>query len=486
MSAATAEFYPALIGGRRLGAKTGDTLDSISPATGDVIGRFPRCRAEDVAEAVDAADAAGREWAALSRADRAGYLRKIVTVIEREGESLARLDAQDNGSTLQMLRGDVAHACEQMTFFAGLALAPQGENIPTLPGRLNYTTQQPWGVVARIIPFNHPFMFAAMKMAAPLLAGNTLILKPSEHTSLSALRLADLLVDVLPPGIVNVVPGLGVEAGDALVTHPTIRRIAFIGSVPNGQVIQQRAAASGVKSVTLELGGKNPLVVFPDADLDLALDGAQRGMNFTWQGQSCGSTSRLLVHEDIHDDFVARLADRIGSLRSGMPEDENAETGAIVNQGQMEKVERYVAIGKEDGAKLLTGGVRAEDPELSRGLFIRPAVFDGVLADSRLANEEIFGPVLAVITFKDYNDALQIANRVEFGLTASIFTRDLEKAHTFANDVQAGYVWVNDSSRHILGAPFGGFKNSGIGREESYSELKSYSQTKNVHIRYAG
>lgn len=479
------EQFPAVIGGERRSAAGGETMDSVSPATGEVIAQFPRCGKEDIDLAVAAASKAQVQWAGLSTVERAAYLRKIADVLRREGDALARLDAQDNGSTLSMLRGDSAHAIDQLEYFAGMALRPFGETLPVSAGRVNYTLAQPWGVVARIIPFNHPLMFAAAKMAAPLMAGNSLILKPSEHTSLSALRLAELLIDELPPGVVNVVPGLGAEAGDALVTHPGIRRIAFIGSVPNGQVIQRRAAESGVKAVTLELGGKNPLVVLPDADLELALDGAQRGMNFTWQGQSCGSTSRLLVHRDIHDEFVDRLAERIGSLRSGMPDDEQAQTGAIVNQGQLDKVERYIQIGKAEGATLVAGGVRADDPELSRGLFIRPAVFDGVQADSRLAQEEIFGPVLAVITFDDYDDALRIANSVDYGLTASVFTKDLERAHSFARDVQAGYVWVNDSSRHILGAPFGGLKDSGIGREESTDELESYSQTKNVHIRFA-
>lgn len=485
MTDTTSDLYPAIIGGQRRAAASGETLDSVSPATGQVIGRFPRCGKEDVDLAVKAARVAQAEWGRLSTTERAGYVRKIADVLRREGDDLARLDAHDNGSTLTMLRGDYLNAIDQLEYFAGMALRPYGETLPVSHGRVNYTISQPWGVVARIIPFNHPLMFAAVKMAAPLMAGNSLILKPSEHTSLSALRLADLLIDVLPAGVVNVVPGLGAEAGDALVTHPDIRRIAFIGSVPNGRVIQRRAAESGVKAVTLELGGKNPLVVFPDADLELAIDGAQRGMNFTWQGQSCGSTSRLLVHRDIHEEFVLRLAERIGSLKSGLPEDESTQTGAIVNQRQLDKVQEYIQIGKDEGARLVVGGVRADETELRRGLFMRPAVFDNVRPDSRLASEEIFGPVLAVMEFDDYDDALRIANGVEYGLTASVFTRDLERAHSFARDVEAGYVWVNDSSRHILGAPFGGVKDSGIGREESIDEIESYSQSKNVHIRFA-
>jgi betaine-aldehyde dehydrogenase len=473
-----------LIGGALRLAASGAWLDATSPATGELIGRFPRCGPEDVDLAVAAATAALPGWRLLQSMERAGYLRRIAAIVAEHGEELALLDARDNGSTLTMMRGDVQHAVEQTEYFAGLALELRGETLPSARGRLNYTLRQPFGVVARIIPFNHPLMFAVAKIAAPLLAGNTVVLKPSEHTSLSALRLGELLAEVLPAGVLNVVTGFGDEAGEALVTHPGVRRIAFIGSVTNGRLIQERAAASGVKTVSLELGGKNPLVVLPDADLDLALDGAQRGMNFSWQGQSCGSTSRLLVHRDIHDEFVGRLAERIGSLRPGLPEDPASDTGAIVNRGQYEKVESYIAIGREEGAELLVGGTRPEDPELADGLFLRPALFDRVDPDSRLAQEEIFGPVLAVLSFADLDEAIRIANGVAFGLTASIYTRDLGSAHRFAEEVEAGYVWVNESSRHLLGAAFGGYKDSGIGREEGFSELESYTQAKNVHVRF--
>jgi acyl-CoA reductase-like NAD-dependent aldehyde dehydrogenase len=284
----------------------------------------------------------------------------------------------------------------------------------------------------------------------------------------------------------SVLTGLGPTTGDAIVRHPDIRRLAFIGAADTGRAIQAAAASVAVKTVTLELGGKNPLVVFPDADIDVAIAAAQRGMNFTWQGQSCGSTSRLLVHRDIYTDFVDRLAESVNAMRSGAPLDESTETGAIVNQPQFEKVQRYIALGKDEGARVVAGGEVLRDGEFGKGFFVRPTVFANVDPQSRLAQEEIFGPVLATMPFDDYDDALRIANGVRYGLTASVFTRDLMVAHRFARDVEAGYVWVNEVSKHIHGTGFGGVKDSGIGREEGIEELASYTQPKNVHVNFEG
>jgi acyl-CoA reductase-like NAD-dependent aldehyde dehydrogenase len=462
------------------------TLEARNPATGERLADVPRCTAEDVDAAVRAAASAFPAWRDTPPLECAAAVRGIADVVDANAEELARLDVADNGSPIREMRNDAGLASLLVRYFAGLALELRGQTIPGAPGRLNYTLQEPYGVVGRIVPFNHPLMFAASKIAAPLVAGNTVVLKPSEHTSLSALRLAELLRDVLPPGVLNVVTGYGEEAGDALVAHPGVRRLAFIGSVDVGRRIQARAAAAVVKTVTLELGGKNPIVVFADADLDDAVEGVVRGMNFTWQGQSCGSCSRLLLAGEIHDDFVARLAERIAGLRSGMPDDEATDTGAIVHRGQFDKVCGYVALGRSEGARVVTGGEPPEAPALVGGMFLRPTLFDGVRPGMRLANEEIFGPVLAALRFRDYEDALAIANGVSYGLTASVFTRDLETAHAFARDVQAGYVWVNDSSRHFPGAPFGGVKDSGVGREEGVEELYSYAQPKNVNVRFGG
>ncbi|MEZ5075919.1 MAG: aldehyde dehydrogenase family protein [Solirubrobacterales bacterium] len=474
---------PMLIGGERQGAATGETLEAVNPATGEVLGRFPRGQAEDVDRAVRAAADAFPGWKATTATDRAACLNRLADLVLESSDELAALDVADNGSPVKEMRNDAHIAVAQMRYFAGLALQLRGETIPTGHDRLNYTLREPFGVVGRIIPFNHPLMFAASKIAAPLIAGNTVVLKPSEHTSLSALRLAELIVEAFPPGVVNVVTGLGAEAGDALVAHPLVRRLAFIGSVAIGLSIQRRAAESVVKAVTLELGGKNPIAIFPDADLEAAVDGALRGMNFTWQGQSCGSTSRLLVHRSLHGQFVELLAARLEGLRSGPPGEEDTDTGAIVHQAQYEKVVSYLALGREEGARVVVGGGPVA-VEGHREAFIRPTLFDEVRPGSRLAQEEIFGPVLAVLPFRDYAEAIEIANSVSYGLTASVFTDDLAIAHRFARDVEAGYVWVNDSSRHFLGAPYGGVKNSGVGREEGIEEMQSYAEPKNVNVRF--
>ena len=478
------EALSVLVGGDLRQAVAGETIEARNPATGDLLARFPRCRAADVAIAVEAAQSAFPAWRATPASERGRLLLELADSLVRRKEELAFLDAADNGSPIRDLRIDVEIGAAELRYFAGLALQVRGETIPTGHPRLNYTLREPFGVVARIIPFNHPLLFATMKLGAPLVTGNTLVLKPSEHTSLSALRLAEEFQRIFPPGVVNVLTGFGAEVGDALVTHPLVRRLAFIGLAETGRRIQGRAAEVGVKTVTLELGGKNPIVVFPDADLDDAVEGVVRGMNLSFQGQSCGSTSRLLVHEEIHHDLVARIAERLEAMRIGLPTSEETQIGTLVNQTQLDKVRRYIELGREDGFELVTGGTRPEEPALADGFFIRPALFDGVAPGSRLEQEEIFGPILAVMAFRDYEQALGIANAIPLGLTASVYTRDLRTAHAFARDVEAGFVWVNDSGRHFLGTPFGGYKNSGLGREEDTEELLSYTQVKNVNISF--
>jgi acyl-CoA reductase-like NAD-dependent aldehyde dehydrogenase len=476
---------PMRIGGRSVLAQDGGTLDVVNPATGRRIARVPDATAADVEAAYQAANAAFPGWSTAHPTERAKALRHLADLVDEHGDELAALDVMDNGSPIKEMRKDVDIASAQLRYFAGLVLQIRGETIPTGAGRLNYTLRQPYGVIARIVPFNHPLMFAAGKIAAPLAAGNTVIMKPSEHTSLSALRLAELIDEALPPGVVNMVTGAGRTAGDALVAHPGIRRLAFIGAESTGRAIVQRAMGVNVKHVSLELGGKNPLLVFPDADLDLAVDGAIRGMNFTWQGQSCGSTSRVYVDRAVHDDFVDALVARVSTLKQGMPDDWTTETGSMINQQQFDKVRHYVQLGQDEGSRLLIGGQQVTADGLDEGLFVSPAVFVDVDHNSRMAREEIFGPVMAVMPFDGYEQGLQLANDTELGLTASVYTRDLGLAHRFAEDVEAGFVWVNDSSRHFLGAPFGGYKDSGIGREEDIEELLSYTQVKNVNVWYA-
>jgi acyl-CoA reductase-like NAD-dependent aldehyde dehydrogenase len=476
--------WPILVGGELRAARGGETIDVLNPATGEIIGTVPRCREEDVEDAVAAARAAFVSWRTLNPLERARHVLALADAIEEHAEELALLDVAENGSPIREMRGDAHMALAQLRYFAGLALELRGQTIPGDAARLNYTLMSPFGVVGRIVPFNHPFMFAARCAGAPLIAGNTVIVKPSEHTSTSALRLGEIAAKVLPPGVFNVVSGLGDEAGDALVRHPAVRRLAFTGSAEIGRMIQQRAASAAVKTVTLELGGKNPIVIFPDADVEAAIGGALRGMNFTWQGQSCGSTSRLLVHRSLQQQLVSSLAERMEAMRSGPPQEEATDTGAIVHRRQFEKVMGYLQIAREEGWPLLAGGGPPDDPSLAKGMFVRPTLFDDVRPDSRLAQEEIFGPVLAAMPFDTYEEALEIANSVSYGLTASIFTRDLALAHRFARDVEAGYVWVNDTSKHFPATPFGGVKDSGVGREEDIGELFSYAQSKNVNVNF--
>jgi betaine-aldehyde dehydrogenase len=476
--------WPILVGGDFRAARSGETIEVINPATGAVVGTVPRGTSGDIDDAVRAAREAFETWRHTNPLERARRVLAFAEAILEHADELAMLDVVENGSPIREMRGDAQKAAGQLRYFAGLALQLRGETIPGEFGRVNYTLMQPFGVVGRIVPFNHPLMFAAGKSVAPLIAGNTVVVKPSEHTSTSALRLAELASEVLPPGVLNVVTGYGDEAGDALVTHPDVRRLAFTGSAEIGRKIQQRAATHVVKTVTLELGGKNPIVVFEDADVEAAIDGALRGMAFTWQGQSCGSTSRLLVHRSLHEEFVTRLGERMDALRSGPPEEETTDTGAIVHRRQYEKVLGYLQLGRDEGARVVAGGGPPDDPALAGGMFVRPTLFDDVRPDSRLAQEEIFGPVLAAMPFDTYDEALAIANGVSLGLTASVYTPDLGTAHRFARDIEAGYVWVNDAQKHFPGAAYGGFKDSGVGREEGVEELVSYAQVKNVNVNF--
>jgi acyl-CoA reductase-like NAD-dependent aldehyde dehydrogenase len=473
-----------LVGGRLVPPLSGARLDVVNPATAEVITSIPAGGEDDVNAAVAAGREAFESWRRLSVAARARAVTELAAAIEEAGEELALLDSVDNGTPIRVMRNDFRIAVDQLRFFAGLAPALRGESIPTPDrGSVDFTLRDPFGVVGRIVPFNHPLMFAAAKLGAPLVAGNTIVLKPSQHSSLSALRLGEICAEVLPPGVVNIVSGDGRVTGEALVRHPDVPRIAFIGSVEVGLQIQRSAATSRVKVVTLELGGKNPIIVFPDADVDAAIGGALNGMNFSWQGQSCGSTSRLYVHRSLFDSFVDRLGERMAAMRIGDPLDEATDVGAIVSRQQYELVCRYLEQGiASPKARLVTGGV-ADGVGLN-GYFVRPTLFALDDDDVSIACEEIFGPILVAIPFDDYGEVIERANRLPLGLTASVWTRDLETALSAVRDLETGYAWVNWSSSHIPGTPFGGVKDSGVGREEGIDELFSYTQTKNAYIRF--
>src|SRR4029077_8916601 len=351
-----------------------------------------------------------------------------------------------------------------LDYYAGFATEIKGETIPASAKNLHFTIREPYGVVGRIIPFNHPIKFAANALAAPLIAGNCVVLKPPETSPLSATMLGEICREVMPAGVVNIVPGLGLPAGDAIARHPDVKRIAFTGSVPTGRAIQRAAAEGGIKHVTLELGGKTPLIAFPDMDPDIVAKIAVAGMNFAWQGQSCGSTSRLLLHESLYDGVLKRVGGRGAALKLWDPLDDKSQMGPINSKRHYERVVSMVESGKSEGARLMTGGKRPSGSDFSRGYWLEPTVFADVNPNMRIAKEEIFGPVMSVFSWKDEKEALALANSTQYGLTASIFTNDLKTAFRVARAVKSGYVWINGASGHFYGTPFGGFKNSGLGR----------------------
>jgi len=458
----------------------GGYLDTFNPATGESLGPAAEANSADVDAAVRAAQQGFAIWRGIKPLERAGLLKKVAQVLRDNAFELALLDAANCGNPICEMQRDALIAAAQIDYYAGLATEVKGETLPMGEGILNYTLREPYGVCARIVAYNHPIMFTAAKMAPPLIAGNAVIMKPPYQAPLSSYRMMELLDGILPPGVLNILSG-GIECGQALVTHPDVPRLALIGSVPTGRAIA-RAGAERLKHVTLELGGKNACIVYPDADMDKAIPAAVNGMNFTWCGQSCGSTSRLFVHESIHDQVVAGLLQAIRIYQPGIPTDMATTMGCIVSQQQHEKIMAYIALGQQEGATLAYGGQRPSDPALAKGWFVQPTVFTGVTQKMRLANEEVFGPVLSVIKWRDEAEMLEQVNAVEYGLTASIWTQNLATAHRTAARVQAGFVWVNHIGSHFIGASFGGYKQSGIGREEGFDELLTYTQHKNVHV----
>lgn len=474
-----------LIGGEWVEAHSGEWIDTPDPATGRIIGRFPAGGAPDVDRAVAAASQAFKgPWRKLTPYERGRLLQKVATLVESHGEELAQLITLDNGKPIAEARREVATAVGHLDYFAGWATKLHGETIPvSLPGSfLNYTVREPVGVVGAITPPNYPLTMVLYKAAPALATGNTVVCKPAEQTSLVALRLAELFLEAgLPEGVLNVVTGYGETAGAALAQHPNVDKIAFTGSTEVGRKLVQ-AAAGNLKRLSLELGGKSPNIVFADADLEAAARGAFLGIFFC-QGEICSAGSRLFVEESIYDKFVGRLVEMARTVRLGHGLSPETTMGPLVSREQQERVLGYIADGQSAGAKVLTGG-GAPGGELAPGYFVTPTIFGDVTPDMRIAREEIFGPVLVAIPFKDLEDAVAKGNDTVYGLAAGVWTQDIRKALRAASELQAGTVWVNCYNAFDNASPWGGMKQSGWGREKGQYALELYTQVKSVVINY--
>jgi len=472
-----------LIDGEIVPASDGAVLEAENPATEEVIGSIPDASTDDIDRAVHAARRASRGWAETPWAKRGEVLRAYADLLAQNAEELARLDALDGGLPIASMRADVASAANEIRYFAGLAGEAKGRTIPSGADALTYTEFVPYPVVARIVPFNHPIKFVAAKVSAALAAGATVVAKPGEQTSLSALRLAELVRDVFPAGVLNIVTGSGARAGQALSSHVDVPRVAFTGSVATGARIVE-AGAPTIKHTSLELGGKNPMIVFPDADPEKAARASVAAMNLARSmGQSCGSASRVFVHKDVKESFLNALVKRVGELRVGDPLADDTDMGPIAFRAHYEKVTGYIQAGVEEGANLLYGGRRPAG--LDKGFFVQPTVFSDVTMKMRIAREEIFGPVMSVLEWDDYEDMLAQVNELPLGLTGNVWTNDISLALRTARRIESGYISINGTGKRPTGSPFGGFKSSGVGKESALDELLSYGREQAVTITLA-
>ncbi len=470
------------IGGEWVDGAEGAVFDTFNPGTGEVLASVAEARAADIDRAAAAARSAmqpGSDWRLMDALDRGELVARLGRAIEARGEKLSRLETLDNGKPIREARIDIRTAVDAFRYYSGWASKLEGETIPVRGRVLNYTVREPVGVVGGIIPWNFPLVMASWKVAPALACGNAVILKPAEQTPLSALELAALADEVgFPAGVVNVVPGYGQTAGAALVTHPDVDKIAFTGSTAVGKQIM-REGADSLKKVSLELGGKSPNIVFDDADLDAAVRGAFNGIFYN-SGQCCTAGSRLLVEESVHDELMERLVERVGRLQPGEPLEPKRRYGPVISREQLDRVMGYIEKGKAEGGTVLTGGGRPDGG--GDGFWLEPTIFDNVDRAATIAREEIFGPVLATLTFDDEDDAIELANATIYGLAAALWTKDLKRAHRVASRIEAGTIWVNTYHPLDAASPFGGYKQSGYGRELGRHALELYTQVKSVWV----
>ncbi|MSR29937.1 MAG: aldehyde dehydrogenase family protein [Gemmataceae bacterium] len=469
------------IGGKWVPSASGKTFATLNPATGQEICQVAEGDKVDVDMAVLAARKAFEEgpWKKMSAAERGRLLNKLADLMEKNLHELAALESLDNGKPLNdAINADLPLSIKAYRYYAGWCDKNHGKTIPVEGDYFCYTKHEPVGVVGQIIPWNFPLLMVAWKWAPALAMGCTVVLKPAEQTPLTALRMGELALEAgIPEGVVNIVPGFGPTAGAAISSHMDIDKVAFTGEGKTGQLVMESAAKSNLKRVSLELGGKSPNVVFADADIDAAVNGAYFGLFFN-QGQCCCAGSRLFVEEKIHDAFVEKLVARAKIQQVGDPFDPATTQGPQISQEQMERILSYIDAGNSEGAKMLTGGKRVGD----KGYFVQPTIFSGVQDGMKIAREEIFGPVMNILKFKNIDEVIQRGNKTFYGLAAAVWTRDINKAHRMANSLRAGTVWINCYDVFDAAAPFGGFKMSGIGRELGEYALSMYSEVKTVYI----
>ena len=457
------------------------TYEVINPSNNSVLAKIPISSPQELELAVQSAAKAQKEWAKVSIVKRADLILKLCSRIEERVEEFALMDTYNAGNAITFARKDVLQAVANMKYFAGLVREVKGETFSMEPKHLNFSRQQPYGVVLKINSFNRPFRWCAEKLAAPILMGNAVIIKNSEQAPISSLKFCELLDGLFPDGLINVVTG-GADAGSFLVKHPLVKRIAVISSVQTGIAIAKDAAPL-LKNISLELGGKNPLIVFDDADINFAVDLTIKGMRFDTKGESCSSPSRILVHKKLHDKYLETLITEVKKIPVGLPWIDTNVVGPVVSKKQFDSVHRFIQSGIKEGAKLELGGDSPKSEDLKDGFFINPTIFSKVTPAMTIANQEIFGPVISVMTWENYDEMMSIANSTDYGLTAGIVTNSLSNAMKTAEEIECGYVWINAAGRYA-GAPYGGWKLSGIGVEECYDELKSYSRVKNINMKW--
>ncbi|HJU46819.1 MAG TPA: aldehyde dehydrogenase family protein [Gaiellaceae bacterium] len=488
MAATDTRTYRNYVGGEWVHAVSGETFASVVPATGEPLGRFPRSAAEDVDRAVAAAVHAFAEWRLVPAPERGAILLRFARLLERDKQELTELMSREMGKVLAEAGGDVQEAIDMSIYMAGEGRRLFGHTTPSeLRDKFQMSVRMPVGVVGAITPWNFPVAIPAWKLAPALVCGNTVVFKPAEDTPLLAERFVELLAEArLPPGVVNLVHGHGEEAGDALVRHPDVRVITFTGSRETG-VLVTRNAADTLKHVHLELGGKNGIVVMDDADLDLAVDGILWSA-FGTSGQRCTAASRVIVHEAVYGELATRLVARAEAMRIGPGWDPETDLGPVINEAALEKIHGYTGIGVDEGADLLTGGERATGGDLNRGHYYRPTIFGDVEPGMRVAQEEIFGPTTSLIRVRDFDEALAVANGIRYGLSSSIFTRDVNRAFRAMRDLEAGITYVNAGTTGAeVHLPFGGTKDTGNGhREAGQAALDVFTEWKSVYVDYSG